>query len=59
VIETDKEGESSDLRKKPAAPKTSPHKTTHCNASMGVYIFNTQLLIPTLMADSEDPKSAA
>jgi glucose-1-phosphate adenylyltransferase len=25
---------------------------------MGVYIFNTQLLIPMLLADSEDPKSA-
>ena len=42
----------------PAAPKPSPHKITHCNASMGVYIFNTQLLIPTLLADSEDPKSS-
>src|SRR5260370_28712238 len=24
---------------------------------MGIYIFNTQLLIPILLADSEDPKS--
>ena len=27
------------------------------NASMGVYIFNTQLLIPALLADAEDPNS--
>ena len=25
---------------------------------MGIYIFNTQLLIPILLADSEDPKSS-
>jgi len=58
VIETDKDWRIVGFEEKPAAPKTSPHKSTHCNASMGVYIFNTQLLIPTLMADSEDPKSA-
>jgi len=58
VIETDKDWRIVGFEEKPAAPKTSPHKATHCNASMGVYIFNTQLLIPTLMADSEDPKSA-
>jgi glucose-1-phosphate adenylyltransferase len=27
------------------------------NASMGVYIFNTQLLIPILISDAEDPES--
>jgi glucose-1-phosphate adenylyltransferase len=58
VIETDKDWRIVGFEEKPAAPKTSPHKPTHCNASMGVYIFNTQLLIPTLMADSEEPKSA-
>src|SRR5207245_2489780 len=40
-----------------AVPKESPHHAGHCNASMGIYIFNTQLLIPILLADSEDPKS--
>src|SRR5271154_1385470 len=58
VIEVDKQWRIMGFEEKPAAPKTSPHKTTHCNASMGVYIFNTQLLIPILLADSEDPKSA-
>jgi len=58
VIETDKHWRICGFEEKPAKPKTSPHKTTHCNASMGVYIFNTQLLIPILLADSEDPKSA-
>jgi glucose-1-phosphate adenylyltransferase len=57
VIETDKHWRIMGFEEKPAKPKTSPHKPTHCNASMGVYIFNTQLLIPILLADSEDPKS--
>ncbi len=58
VIETDKDWRIIGFEEKPSKPKTSPHKPTHCNASMGVYIFNTNLLIPMLMADSEDPKSA-
>lgn len=58
VIETDKDWRIVGFEEKPAEPKTSPHKTTHCNASMGIYIFNTQLLIPTLLADSENSKSS-
>ena len=58
VIETDREWRIIGFEEKPAKPKPSPHKPSHCNASMGVYIFNTQLLIPMLLADSEDPKSA-
>jgi glucose-1-phosphate adenylyltransferase len=38
--------------------ETDKHHAGHCNASMGIYIFNTQLLIPILLADSEDPKSS-
>lgn len=45
------------FEEKPAEPKQSPHHPGHCNASMGIYIFNTQLMIPILLADSEDPKS--
>ena len=55
VIETDRNWRIVGFEEKPAKPENSPHKPTHCNASMGVYIFNTQLLIPILLADSEDP----
>jgi glucose-1-phosphate adenylyltransferase len=58
VLETDKNWRIVGFEEKPAKPKPSPHKPTHCNGSMGVYIFNTQLLIPILLADSEDPKSS-
>jgi glucose-1-phosphate adenylyltransferase len=57
VIEVDKDWRIVGFEEKPAHPKESPHKPGQCNASMGIYIFNTQLLIPILLADSEDPKS--
>jgi len=57
VIEVDKDWRIIGFEEKPAAPKESPHHAGHCNASMGIYIFNTQLMIPILLADSEDPKS--
>ena len=57
VIETDKEWRIMGFEEKPALPKTSCQNPERCNGSMGVYIFNTQLLIPILLADSEDPKS--
>jgi len=57
VIETDKEWRIVGFEEKPALPKTSCQNPERCNGSMGVYIFNTQLLIPILLADSEDPKS--
>ncbi len=58
VIETDKNWRILGFEEKPAQPKTSAHNPLKANASMGVYIFNTQLLIPILIADAEDPKSS-
>jgi glucose-1-phosphate adenylyltransferase len=57
VIEVDKDWRIVGFEEKPAQPKESPHNPGRCNASMGIYIFNTQLLIPVLLADSEDPRS--
>src|ERR1700719_313421 len=57
VIETDKDWRIVGFEEKPAAPKQSPHQAGHCSASMGIYVFNTHLMIPILLADSEDPKS--
>ena len=58
VIEVDKNWRIVGFEEKPADPKQSPHLPGHCNASMGIYIFNTQLMIPILLADSEDLKSS-
>lgn len=44
------DGRIEEFEEKPAEPKSNL-------ASMGIYIFNTQLLIDTLKADAEDPNS--
>ncbi len=46
------------FEEKPANPARSRLNPDKVNASMGIYIFNTQLLIPILIADAEDPNSS-
>ena len=58
VIEIDKDWRIVGFEEKPKQPKESPHSPGRCNGSMGIYIFNTQLLIPILIADAEDAKSS-
>ena len=55
VIETDEKWRIIGFEEKPAQPKRSRIHPGKINASMGVYIFNTQLLVPILIADAEDP----
>jgi glucose-1-phosphate adenylyltransferase len=57
VIETDANWQIIGFEEKPAIPKRSRVHPQKVNASMGVYVFNTQLLIPALLADAEDPNS--
>ena len=57
IIETDAQWRVLGFEEKPPDPKRSAHRPEKVNASMGVYIFNTQLLIPILIADAEDPAS--
>jgi glucose-1-phosphate adenylyltransferase len=57
VIETDANWRVIGFQEKPAQPKRSRHNSEKCNASMGVYIFNTQFLLPVLIADAEQPGS--
>jgi glucose-1-phosphate adenylyltransferase len=57
VIETDEHWRVIGFEEKPAKPKPSRVHPGKINASMGVYIFNMQLLVPILIADAEDPKS--
>ncbi len=58
VIETDEHWRIVGFEEKPAEPKRSRANPEKVNASMGVYIFNTQLLIPILLADAEDSNSS-
>jgi glucose-1-phosphate adenylyltransferase len=57
VIETDAHGRIVGFEEKPPKPKESPRHPGKCDASMGIYIFSTQFLLPTLIADAEDPNS--
>jgi len=57
VIETDEHWRILGFEEKPASPKASRVHAGKVNASMGVYIFNTQLLVPILIADAEDKQS--
>ncbi|MGB0034108.1 MAG: glucose-1-phosphate adenylyltransferase, partial [Candidatus Acidiferrales bacterium] len=58
VIETDQSWRIVGFQEKPAEPKPSRVHPDKVNASMGVYLFNTQLLVPILIADAEDQNSS-
>jgi glucose-1-phosphate adenylyltransferase len=58
VIETDANWRIIGFEEKPEQPKPSLVHSDKVNASMGVYLFNTQLLLPALIADAEDPTSS-
>jgi glucose-1-phosphate adenylyltransferase len=58
VIETDDNWRIIGFEEKPANPKRSRLHSDKVNASMGVYLFNTQLLVPILIDDAENPASA-
>ena len=58
VVETDASGRVIGFQEKPEQPKRSASNPSKCNASMGIYIFNTQLLIPILLEDAERADSS-
>ena len=58
IVETDAHGRIIGFEEKPAKPKRCRLHPDKANVSMGVYLFNTQLLVPILIADAEDQKSS-
>ena len=58
VVEVDTTGRIVGWEEKPDHPKVSPKNPTKINASMGVYVFNADVLLQELVADAEDPKSS-
>jgi len=58
VIETDENWRIVGFEEKPLNPKASRVHPGKCNASMGVYLFNTQLLVPILIDDAENTASS-
>jgi glucose-1-phosphate adenylyltransferase len=59
VMEIDRTGRITGFEEKPTVTKLrSPYNPDMVSASMGVYIFNTDVLLPVLLKDAEDPASA-
>src|ERR1019366_7742346 len=58
VVEVGKTGEGLGFQEKPASTSfRSPFNANAVDASMGVYVFNTEVLLKALIADAEDPNS--
>jgi glucose-1-phosphate adenylyltransferase len=59
VVEIDRDSRVTGFLEKPNSTELrSPYDSTKISASMGIYIFNTDVLIPVLLKDAEDPKSS-
>jgi glucose-1-phosphate adenylyltransferase len=58
VVEVSRTGEVVGFLEKPKETHLrSPFNPTMVDASMGIYLFNTDVLLPALMKDAEDPTS--
>ncbi len=58
IVDIDRDGRVVGFQEKPKTTDLrSPYNPRMCSASMGVYIFNTEVLIPVLLKDAEDPNS--
>lgn len=59
VVDIDKNGRITGFLEKPKETKLrSPYNPEMVSGSMGVYIFNTDVLLPVLLKDAEDAKSS-
>jgi glucose-1-phosphate adenylyltransferase len=58
VVEVAKSGEITGFQEKPkSTTMRSPFNPDKVDASMGIYLFNTDVLLQELLADAEDPDS--
>jgi len=59
VVDIDSNSRITNFLEKPKETALrSPYDANKISASMGIYIFNTDVLIPVLLKDAEDPKSS-
>jgi glucose-1-phosphate adenylyltransferase len=59
VVEIDRDSRIVGFQEKPKSTEVrSPYDASKISASMGIYIFNTDVLIPVLLKDAEDPESS-
>jgi glucose-1-phosphate adenylyltransferase len=58
-VEVDRAGKVCGFEEKPKETKLrSPYNPSMVSGSMGVYLFNTDVLLPALLKDAEDPESS-
>jgi glucose-1-phosphate adenylyltransferase len=59
VVDVDRDGRISGFEEKPKQTKLrSPYNPEMVDGSMGVYLFNTEVLLPVLLKDAEDLNSS-
>jgi glucose-1-phosphate adenylyltransferase len=59
VVDVDGEGRIVGFEEKPKETQLrSPYNASMVSGSMGIYLFNTDVLIPVLLKDAEDPDSS-
>ena len=59
VAEIDRNGRITGFEEKPAVPRCrSPYNPEMISASMGIYLFNTPVLVEALSRDAQDPSSS-
>jgi glucose-1-phosphate adenylyltransferase len=58
ILQVDENFRITEFQEKPENPKPIPGRPTHCLASMGNYVFNTEALIEMLNLDASDKTSA-
>ncbi len=58
VVEVDKEYRIRGFQEKPSAPKTMPENPEGILASMGIYVFETEILVRRLIDDFRNEKSS-
>jgi glucose-1-phosphate adenylyltransferase len=59
VVEMDRDSRVNGFQEKPKQTDLrSPYNPQKVSASMGIYLFNTDVLIPALLKDAEDPNSS-
>jgi glucose-1-phosphate adenylyltransferase len=59
VMEISRDGRINGFEEKPRSTKLrSPYHPEMVSGSMGVYLFNTDVLLPVLLKDAEDPDSS-
>src|SRR4051795_13605408 len=58
VVDVSKNGRITGFVEKPKTTEIrSPYNSSMVSGSMGVYLFNTDVLLPVLLKDAEDPNS--